>query len=70
MREIKPEGSVSLVQGVQIAQLALKHRQNKNQRQRIVAFIGSPLAEEEKALVKVAKKLKKSVGEGTKPPRA
>ena len=60
MREIKPEGSVSLVQGVQIAQLALKHRQNKNQRQRIVAFIGSPLAEEEKALVKVAKKLKKN----------
>ena len=60
MQEIKPEGNVSLVQGVQIAQLALKHRQNKNQRQRIVAFIGSPLEEEEKALVKVAKKLKKN----------
>ena len=60
MQEIKPEGSVSLIQGVQIAQLALKHRQNKNQRQRIVAFIGSPLEEEEKALVKVAKKLKKN----------
>ena len=60
MQEIKPEGQVSLIQGVQIAQLALKHRQNKNQRQRIVAFIGSPLKEEEKALVKVAKKLKKN----------
>ncbi|UPR00710.1 subunit Rpn10 of proteasome [Chloropicon primus] len=60
MQKIKPEGSVSLIQGVQIAQLALKHRQNKNQRQRIVAFIGSPLEEEEKALVKVAKKLKKN----------
>jgi len=60
MQEIRPEGQVSLVQGVQIAQLALKHRQNKNQRQRIVAFIGSPLAEEEKVLVKAAKKLKKN----------
>lgn len=31
---------------VQIAQLALKHRQNKNQRQRIVIFIGSPIQED------------------------
>ena len=30
----------------QIAQLALKHRQNKNQRQRIVIFIGSPIVED------------------------
>lgn len=44
----------------QVAQLALKHRQNKNQRQRIVVFAGSPIAEDEKQLVKVAKKLKKS----------
>ena len=27
----------------QVAQLALKHRQNKNQRQRIVCFVGSPV---------------------------
>jgi len=60
MHDLKAEGSVSLIQGVQIAQLALKHRQNKNQRQRIVAFIGSPLEDEERALVKVAKKLKKN----------
>ena len=31
---------------LQIAQLALKHRQNKNQRQRIVIFIGSPIQED------------------------
>lgn len=31
---------------MQIAQLALKHRQNKNQRQRIVIFMGSPLSED------------------------
>lgn len=44
---------------LQVAQLALKHRQNKNQRQRIIAFVGSPL-KEEKGLVKLAKKLKKN----------
>lgn len=40
-------------------QLALKHRQNKTQRQRIVAFICSPVTDTEKALVSLAKKLKK-----------
>ena len=29
-------------------QLALKHRQNRNQKMRIVAFIGSPITTEEK----------------------
>lgn len=32
---------------VQIAQLALKHRPNKNQRQRIVLFSGSPVIEDQ-----------------------
>ncbi|KAG8860581.1 hypothetical protein FRB96_003835 [Tulasnella sp. 330] len=47
---------------LQVAQLALKHRQNKNQRQRIIAFVGSPLRPkaDEKALVRLAKKLKKN----------
>ena len=40
-------------------QLALKHRQNKSQRQRIVLFVGSPLEEDERALVRLGKKLKK-----------
>ena len=30
------------------SQLALKHRQNKNNRQRIVAFVGSPIDHDEK----------------------
>eukprot|EP00235_Prasinoderma_singulare_P004020 CAMPEP_0119175534 /NCGR_PEP_ID=MMETSP1315-20130426/42421_1 /TAXON_ID=676789 /ORGANISM="Prasinoderma singularis, Strain RCC927" /LENGTH=388 /DNA_ID=CAMNT_0007169601 /DNA_START=9 /DNA_END=1175 /DNA_ORIENTATION=+ len=46
--------------GLQVAQLALKHRQNKNQRQRIVFFAGSLLEVETKALVKIGKKLKKN----------
>lgn len=40
--------------------LALKHRQNKNQRQRIIVFVGSPLNVDEKTLVKIGKKLKKN----------
>ena len=51
-----------LATSLQVAQLALKHRQNKNQRQRIIAFVGSPLKPkaDEKGLVKLAKKLKKN----------
>lgn len=53
-------GKVSLSASVQIAQLALKHRKNKNGGQRIIVFIGSPVAEEAPALVKVGKLLKKN----------
>jgi 26S proteasome regulatory subunit N10 len=41
-------------------QLALKHRQNKSQRQRIIVFTCSPIDEDEKNLVKLAKKMKKN----------
>ena len=44
----------------QVASLALKHRQNKHQRQRIIIFVGSPLMEDQKELVKLGKKLKKN----------
>lgn len=47
LQELKIEGDVNLATAVQIAQLALKHRQNKNQRQRVVIFIGSPIAEDQ-----------------------
>jgi len=60
MQEMKIEGQVNLATAVQIAQLALKHRENKNQRQRVVVFVGSPIAEEKDALIKIAKKLKKN----------
>ncbi|KAG8986178.1 hypothetical protein FRB90_004176 [Tulasnella sp. 427] len=55
-------GEADVITSLQVAQLALKHRQNKNQRQRIIAFVGSPIKPkaEEKALVKLAKKLKKN----------
>ena len=40
--------------------MVLKHRQNKNQRQRVIAFIGSPIQESTPDLVKLGKKLKKN----------
>lgn len=46
MQEVEIETDTNFSASVQIAQLALKHRQNKNQRQRIVIFAGSPLAED------------------------
>ncbi|NXS64100.1 PSMD4 ATPase, partial [Brachypteracias leptosomus] len=42
-----------------LLQLALKHRQGKNHKMRIIAFVGSPVEDNEKDLVKLAKRLKK-----------
>jgi 26S proteasome regulatory subunit N10 len=56
-------GEADITTAIAVAQLALKHRQNKNLRQRIVVFVGSPLAgqaAEESSMVKLAKKLKKN----------
>ncbi|WIA31508.1 hypothetical protein OEZ86_002401 [Tetradesmus obliquus] len=60
MTDINIDGEANIATSVQIAQLALKHRQNKNQRQRIVIFAGSPVREDKDMLVKIAKKLKKN----------
>ena len=40
-------------------QLALKHRQNKSQRQRIIVFTCSPIDDDEKSLNKLALRMKK-----------
>jgi 26S proteasome regulatory subunit N10 len=61
-------GQSDLLTSLNVASLALKHRENKNQRQRIVCFVGSPLATSgetgakgvEDALIKLGKKLKKN----------
>lgn len=61
VHNIQLRGRVDLLKSLQVAQLCLKHRPNKNQRQRIVAFVGSPLVgTDSKELVKLAKKLKKN----------
>jgi 26S proteasome regulatory subunit N10 len=38
----------------------LKHRQNKNQQQRVIYFVGSPIDTDKEELVKLAKRLKKN----------
>ncbi|KAJ3496199.1 hypothetical protein NLG97_g2830 [Lecanicillium saksenae] len=52
-------GSAHLKTGIQVATLALKHRQNRSQRQRIIVFVCSPIEETEKELKTLAKKMKK-----------
>ncbi|KAH7326645.1 hypothetical protein B0I35DRAFT_387588 [Stachybotrys elegans] len=56
----KISGSSHLKTGIQVATLALKHRQNRSQRQRIIVFVCSPIEESEKELVQLAKKMKKA----------
>lgn len=60
VHKIKISGSVHVNTAIQIAQLVLKHRENKNQRQRIIMFVGSPVQEDQETLVKLGKKLKKN----------
>ncbi|CAD6505505.1 BgTH12-00996 [Blumeria graminis f. sp. triticale] len=56
----KIRGEGHLAAGIQVAGLALKHRQNKSQRQRIIVFTCSSIPEDEKTLIKLAKKMKKN----------
>lgn len=45
---IQPRGELKFVNGLRVAHLALKHRQSKNHKTRIVIFVGSPITEDEK----------------------
>lgn len=60
LHRTKVKGDSHLYTGIMIASLALKHRQNKSQRQRIIVFVCSPVKESEATLVKLAKRMKKN----------
>ncbi|KAH9878892.1 hypothetical protein J1614_002327 [Plenodomus biglobosus] len=60
LHRTKIKGSSHFVTGINVAALALKHRQNKSQKQRILIFNCSPIEEDEKNLIKLAKKMKKT----------
>ncbi|KAL6711859.1 proteasome regulatory particle base subunit rpn10 [Coniothyrium glycines] len=60
LHRTKIKGTSHFVTGINVAALALKHRQNKSQKQRIVIFNCSPIEEDEKNLIKLAKKMKKT----------
>lgn len=60
VHDTKIQGENHFSSGIQVAALALKHRQNKVQQQRIIMFVGSPIKETDKELEKLAKKMKKN----------
>jgi 26S proteasome regulatory subunit N10 len=60
INKIKIWGELNFTMALDIASLALKHRCNKNQRQRLVAMIASPLRETQQDLKNVAKKARRN----------
>ncbi|VDD75366.1 unnamed protein product [Mesocestoides corti] len=56
---IQPKGGIDFCTSVRIAHLALRHRQLRHQKMRIVCFIGSPVNDGEEEMTKLAKRLKK-----------
>lgn len=60
MHGLEIGGDMNLAAGIQVAQLALKHRQNKKQQQRIIVFAGSPVKYDKKVLEMIGRKLKKN----------
>ena len=59
-KDVKIGGRSNFIAALKTAQLALKNRQNKNQRQRVIMFVGSPIVAEADELVKVGKLFKKN----------
>ncbi|XP_033756331.1 26S proteasome non-ATPase regulatory subunit 4-like [Pecten maximus] len=59
LHQVQPKGDLKFGTALKVAHLSLKHRQGRNHKMRIVLFVGSPITEDEKELVKMAKKLKK-----------
>jgi len=59
LNQVMPNDNMKFISGIKIAHLCLKHRQGKNHKTRIVAFVGSPIEADEKEMIKLAKKLKK-----------
>ncbi|CAI9763597.1 unnamed protein product [Fraxinus pennsylvanica] len=60
MHGLEMGGEMNLAAGIQVAQLALKHRQNKKQQQRIIVFAGGPVKYDKKVLEMIGRKLKKN----------
>uniref|UniRef100_A0A8C2JAE9 26S proteasome non-ATPase regulatory subunit 4 n=1 Tax=Cyprinus carpio TaxID=7962 RepID=A0A8C2JAE9_CYPCA len=48
LHAVQPIGVISFCTGIRVAHLALKHRQGKNHKMRIIAFVGSPVEDQEK----------------------
>ena len=59
MKDISINGECDITSTLNIALLCLKHRINKNQKQRIIIFVGSPVQANKESLVQIGKKLRK-----------
>lgn len=59
MTRLPVGGRLHFTNALLIASLALSYRSNPRAEKRIVAFVGSPILEDEKAMEKLAKKLRK-----------
>lgn len=60
LHDVKFDGLSNFIAGIQKAQLALKHRQNAHQRQRIIVFVTSPIEVPQDKLIRLGKNLKKN----------
>ncbi|CAL4924321.1 unnamed protein product [Urochloa decumbens] len=60
MHGLEIGGEANLTVAIEVAQLALKNRRNKQQQQRIIVFVGSPIIDDKNVLEAIGKKLKKS----------
>ena len=60
INNIQINGDADLLTSIKIAQLSLKHRKNKSQRQRIVVFVGHPMTGTEEDYEDVGLRLKKN----------
>jgi 26S proteasome regulatory subunit N10 len=59
IKAIQLDGDSDFITALNIATLTLKHRQNKNQKQRVILFISSPIKHSIEEMIQTAKKLKK-----------
>lgn len=48
LNQVQPKGNISFITAVRVAHLSLRHRQSRNQKMRIVVFVGSPIHEDER----------------------
>jgi 26S proteasome regulatory subunit N10 len=60
LHRIEIKGQMKLVAAVNVAMLALKHRINKRQEQRVIAFVASPVAETVEELKSLGTRMKKN----------
>lgn len=59
LHTVEPKGVINFCTAIRIAHLALRHRQLRHQKMRIVCFVGSPISDSEKSMIDLAKHLKK-----------